>query len=232
VNGIFITGTDTDVGKTLITGLLAHALSDLGQNVVTQKWVQTGCRTFNDTDISKHLSLMKRDIETIKPFMQDIIPYCFKFPASPHLAARRENKRIDLKKIENTYHNLGNHFDLILAEGAGGLMVPITPKTLFIDLVKKMKLPVVLVVHNKLGAVNQALLNIEAIRRRDLKLLGLIFNNAEKQNAEILNENVRIIASLSHEKLLGVVPHSQNKNLLHRAMKPIAKKVLNRINHE
>jgi dethiobiotin synthetase len=232
VNSIFITGTDTDVGKTLITGLLARAFCEMGRSVITQKWVQTGCRTFNDTDIAVHLSLMNREVDEIKPFLPDVIPYRFKFPASPHLAARREKKRIDLRKIEQSHHALCQKFELVLAEGAGGLMVPVTPRVLFIDLVQKLRLPILLIVHNKLGCVNQALLNIEAIRRRKLNLLGLIFNNAENQNAEILKDNVRIVASISGETILGVVPRSKNKNMLYRTLKPIAGTILNRINHE
>jgi dethiobiotin synthetase len=232
VNGIFITGTDTDVGKTLITGLLARALCEQGKSVITQKWVQTGCRTFKDTDIATHLSLMNRSVDEIKPFLSDIIPYSFKFPASPHLAARKENKRIDLHKIEKSYHALCEKFELVLTEGAGGLMVPVTPKILFIDLAQKLGLPIILVVHNKLGCVNHALLSIEAIRQRNIKLLGLIFNNAENQNAEILKDNVQIVASISGETVLGVVPRSKDKNVLYRAIKPVANRILNRINHE
>jgi dethiobiotin synthetase len=232
MSGIFITGTDTGVGKTLITGLLARAMAELGKSVITQKWVQTGVRNFADTDIATHLSLMKQNISRIEPFMSDIIPYCFKFPASPHLAAKREKQRINPRKIERAYLALCKISEVVLAEGAGGLMVPLTSKILFIDLAHKLQLPIVLVVHNKLGAINHALLSIETVRRRNLKLIGLIFNNAENQNVEILNDNVRTVASLSRENILGIVPYSQNQNRLYRAIKPMAENILNRIDHE
>ena len=232
MSGIFITGTDTGVGKTLITGLLARAMAELGKSVITQKWVQTGVRNFADTDIAIHLSLMKQNISRIEPFMSDIIPYCFKFPASPHLAAKREKQRIDPRKIERAYLALCKISEVVLAEGAGGLMVPLTSKILFIDLAQKLQLPIVLVVHNKLGAINHALLSIETVRRRNLKLIGLIFNNAENQNVEILNDNVRTVASLSRENILGIVPYSQNQNRLYRAITPMAENILNRIDHE
>jgi dethiobiotin synthetase len=175
---------------------------------------------------------MNRSVDEIKPFLSDIIPYIFKFPASPHLAARKEKKRIDLHKIEKSYHALCEKFELVLAEGAGGLMVPITTRVLFIDLAQKLQLPIILVVHNKLGCVNHALLSIEAIRQRNIKLLGLIFNNAENQNIEILKVNVRIVASMSGETILGVIPRTKNQNLLYQTIKPVANRILNRINHE
>lgn len=229
MNGLFITGTDTDAGKTLVTGLLARALCEQGRSVITQKWVQTGCRTFQDTDIATHLALMNRSLQEIEPFLPEVIPYCFKLPASPHLAARQEKKRIDLRKIEKAYHTLSKNFDLVLAEGAGGLMVPLTPRTLLIDLVQKLRLPVLLVVHNKLGAVNHALLSIEALHHRKIPLLGLIFNNAKNENPEILKNNIQTVAALTNEPVLGVLPLSPKISVLHQTLTPIAKTILNRI---
>lgn len=229
MNGLFITGTDTDAGKTLVTGLLARALGEQGRSVITQKWVQTGCRTFQDTDIAAHLALMNRRVEEIEPFLPEVIPYRFKLPASPHLAARQEKKRIDLRKIEKAYNTLSKNFDLVLAEGAGGLMVPLTPRTLLIDLVQKLRLPVLLVVHNKLGAVNHALLSIEALHHRKIPLLGLLFNNAKNENPEILKNNIQTVAALTKAPVLGVLPRSPKISVLHQTLTPIAKTILNRI---
>ncbi|MDD5136383.1 MAG: dethiobiotin synthase [Candidatus Omnitrophica bacterium] len=177
MNAIFVAGTDTGVGKTFVTKLIARRLSARGCKVATQKWVETGVRKSRAV-------------------------YSFRMAASPHLAARREKKAIDIKKIKAALKKLSKKNDIVIVEGTGGLLVPLTGKKLLIDVVKALKIPVLLVSANRLGAINQTLLSIEALRARKMALLGVVFNNIpKKENALILKDNPKIV-----KKFIGSIP--------------------------
>lgn len=206
MRGIFVTGTDTGVGKTVVTGLLARHLLDKGFNVITQKWIQTGSRGFPE-DISTHLKLMNKRRNSIKDYFSYVAPYNFKFASSPHLAAGLEGERISADKIKNSFKFLKNRFDFVIVEGIGGALVPYNKKRLIIDIAKELKLPVLIVVENKLGAINHTLLTVEAVRKRGMKILGIVFNNRyKKTDKTISNDNIRIIKKLTGERILGVLP--------------------------
>lgn len=177
MRAIFVAGTDTGVGKTVITKLIARHLLKRGCTVVTQKWVETGV--------------------TKSPAV-----YSFKLAASPHLAAKAEGRTINIKKIKDALKGLAKKYDFVIVEGAGGLLVPITEKLLFIDLVKELNIPVLLVAANRLGTINHTLLSIEALKKRKIKLLGVVFNSISRDgSALILKDNPRIV-----EKFIGKVP--------------------------
>lgn len=223
---LFISGTDTGIGKTLITGLLAHFLQETGLSVITQKWVQTGYSE-NISDIKEHLLLMKKNPEEFTPYMSLMMPYCFQFPGSPHLAAALEKKTIDLAVIESSLTKLKKHFNSIIIEGSGGLFVPINSQKTYIDLIKLFSLPVILVVGNKLGAINQALLSIDALAHRKIPILGLIFNTQSPNESElILNDNPKIIETISEIPILGTLPYSKDINMLSNYFQPIGEKIL------
>ena len=109
---IFITGTDTGVGKTVVTALLGRMLAERGVNVTTQKWIQTGCKGTSE-DIDVHRSFMKNS-----DYHSDMAPYILEFPSSPHLAVSLEGKEIDITKIENSFSRLSERFDVVLVEAA------------------------------------------------------------------------------------------------------------------
>ncbi|MDD5427917.1 MAG: dethiobiotin synthase [Candidatus Omnitrophica bacterium] len=168
-NAIFVAGTDTGVGKTVVTGLVAKYLAGEGYKVATQKWVETG--------VTKSKAV-----------------FAFKLPASPHLAAKSEGKTINIAKIKNDLKKLSRKADIVVIEGTGGLMVPLTEKILLIDVVKKLKIPVLLVCANRLGAINHALLSLEALKARKMKVLGVVFNHiSKKENRSILKDNPGIV---------------------------------------
>jgi len=193
MRGIFIAGTDTGVGKTIVTGLLARYLSTEGYSVITQKWVETGTRGLSK-DIDMHLKLMgkrKKNVEDLLPHMS---PYVFRFASSPHLAAQLEGKRIDAGRIKKSFEFLKKRHDFVIVEGIGGALVPYNRRRLVIDIAKELKLSVIIVAENKLGAINHTLLTIEAIKKRNMKLIGIIFNNwRRKTDKRILSDNIRII---------------------------------------
>ncbi len=218
---IFITGTDTGVGKTMVTGLLGRFFVQKGVDVVTQKWVQTGCDGVSE-DIDEHQRIMGK----IPVRNARIAPYILKFPASPHLAAALEDKAIDAEKIKDSFRALEGNFEVVLAEGAGGLMVPVNDKIMIIDVALDLELPVLVVAENRLGAINRTLLTIEALQKRKMSILGIIFNRLSTGGDEtILKDNPNIVAKISGENVLGELPYSDELNLLYESFVPMAKKI-------
>lgn len=170
----FISGIDTDAGKSYVTGYLASRLMKEGKRVVTQKFIQTGNVGFSE-DIDLH-----RKIMGIGPLPEDTdhttAPVIFSYPASAQLAARMDGREIDLDVIDRATATLLERYDVVLIEGAGGLMVPITDEFFTIDYVKSRNLPILLVVNGVLGSINHAVLSLEAIKSRGIQLAGVLYN--------------------------------------------------------
>ncbi|MDD5457889.1 MAG: dethiobiotin synthase [Phycisphaerae bacterium] len=221
----FITGTDTGVGKTIVCGLLARYLLDLGRNVITQKWIQTGSAGLSP-DIEEHLSLMGKKKEDIEKYLPDIAPYVFRYPASAHLAAALEGKSVDAVKIKNSFTTLSKEFDTVIVEGIGGALVPFNNKELVIDIAKELDIPVIIVAKNKLGTVNHTLLTVEALKARNMKIKGIIFNDCENEDKTITDDNPVIIKALTGERILGQLPWLKEKTSLQKAFKPIGDNIL------
>lgn len=171
---IFISGIDTDAGKSYATGYIAKKLAEQGLKVVTQKFIQTGCEHYSE-DIELHRKIM--GVGTL-PCDRDhtTAPVIFTYPASAQLAARIDGREIDLGAVSNASKTLAENHDIVLIEGAGGLMVPITDTYTTIDYVAEHHLPMGLVTNGKLGSINHTLLSLEAIRHRGIELKWLIYN--------------------------------------------------------
>lgn len=220
-NGIFIAGTDTNIGKTRISGFLLKFLLQNKINAITQKWIQTG--SLKPIDILKHYVISEKKID--KSLIKYQSPYIFKFAASPHLSASLENKKIEINKIINSYNYLNKTHDVVIVEGSGGLLVPINQNKTILDIVQKLKLDIILVVENKLGAINHTLLSINEIKNRGLNLLGLIFNNLSKNNL-ILKDNPIIIKLLSKINILGTLPYNKSEKLNYKNFLDIANRII------
>jgi len=226
MRGIFVTGTDTGIGKTIVTGLLAKFLGGEGYKVITQKWVETGSAGFSK-DVSLHLKLMDKKKQELRGRRFDVSPYTFKFPSSPHLASSLEKRKISIERIKKSFKSLQKAFDFVVVEGVGGALVPLTKNKLVIDIAKKLNLSVLVVVGNKLGAINHTLLTIEALKTRKMKIAGVVFNNLKsKGNDIILKDNPKIIEAISGQKSLGSLSWTKDKNILHKNFKKIGKKIL------
>lgn len=205
MSGLFITGTDTDAGKTLVCGYLAGFLRAQGVRVVTQKWVQTGCADGLD-DLQLHRAISGLAVDPELAHLQ--APYRFALAASPHLAAAAEGATIDPAVIAQAYLQLAARFELVLAEGAGGALVPLTEELLTVNLAAQLGLPALLVVRNGLGCINHALLTIEALRQRNIPLLGVIFTRVTASgDPRILDDNIRIIGALAGVQVFGELPY-------------------------
>ena len=180
----FISGIDTGIGKTYTTGYLAKLWNGQGQKTITQKLIQTG-----NTDISEDIE-QHREIMGMGWFPEDqsklTMPEIFTYPASPHLATQIDGREIDFQKIADATQQLAEKYDLVLLEGAGGLMVPLTTDLLTIDYIAEKKFPVILVSSGRLGSINHTLLSLEALKIRGLELYALAYNlNDESQDALI-----------------------------------------------
>jgi dethiobiotin synthetase len=222
LKAVFITASDTSAGKSIAAGLLNRYLLDKGYKAITQKWVQTG----PERDIDTHFKFINKKINFTPPYAL-MMPYSFKFAASPHLAAKLKGRHIAKNKIIKGLRNLCQRFDFVLIEGTGGVLVPFNQKNFLIDIVKELDLMVLLIAANKVGSINHTLLSIEALRRRRIKILGIIFNNiSEKENKIILKDNPRIVKKLTQENILGILPWSKNPLHLQKQFKPIGDKIL------
>lgn len=224
MKAIFVTGTDTGVGKTIVTGCLARFLKVRGYKVITQKWIQTGCRGF-PLDINLHLKIMGKDKDYIKDYLALVCPYKFSIASSPDLASKIENKRISHQKIIKSFKLLSSCFDFVIVEGIGGVLVPFNKKHLVIDIVKELDLPVLVITQNKLGAINHTLLTIGALRARKIKLLGIVFNNPKREDRRILKDNPRIIRALTGLKIFGILPWRENYEKLYKKFIPIGNRI-------
>lgn len=188
---LFISAIDTDMGKTMVTGLLAKSLLNNGFNAITAKLVQTGCQGVSD-DILAHRRLMGTGLLPIDA-NGGTCPYLFGFPASPHLSAGLEGKRIDRLVLDDTLDALEKQYPLVLTEGAGGLMVPLTPDLLTIDYVATRKMPIVLVTSAKLGSINHTLLSLEVCKHRGVEVFAVVFNHFPKAPEAIVSESSNFI---------------------------------------
>ena len=171
---LFITGIDTDAGKSFATGWLARLIMSRNKSVITQKFVQTGNQEYSE-DIEVHRRIMgipmtKEDVEHITA------PVIFTYPASPDLAAKLYGKEIDFEAISNATKTLDSRYDHVLIEGAGGLMVPLKGDYLTIDYIREHKLPVVLVTNGRLGSINHTLLSLKAIADENIELFAVLYN--------------------------------------------------------
>ncbi|HKJ41990.1 MAG TPA: dethiobiotin synthase [Sunxiuqinia sp.] len=186
----FISGIDTECGKTIVTGLLARQLKKQGTKVITQKMVQTGCVGLSD-DLLQHRKMMGIGLQEVD--RQDLTcPYLFSFPASPHLAARLENQTIDLEKIASATRELEKRYEITLLEGAGGLLVPINDGWLTIDYIKATNYPLILVSSSKLGSINHTLMSLEVCRQWKIDIKAVVYNHLPDENVLVAVESVKV----------------------------------------
>jgi len=192
-NVIFVSGIDTDAGKTYATGWYASRLMAEGQKVATQKFIQTG-NTGMSEDIEAHRRIMGVDLMDVDT-QHITAPLIFSYPASAQLAATIDRKTIDLELVDKATDCLSKEFDTVLIEGAGGLMAPIDDDFLTIDYITTRHLPVSLVTNSKLGSISHTLLCLEAIKTRGIQLHSVMYNSYfDSTDQLIANDTYSFIA--------------------------------------
>ena len=186
-NVFFVSGIDTDTGKSYATGYLAKLWNGQGIRTITQKLIQTGNNGLSeDIELHRHImgtGLLPEDTDGLT------MPEIFSYPCSPHLAAEIDKRPVDFDKIERATRRLSETYDAVLLEGAGGLMVPLTRDLLIIDYIARRHYPLIFVTSGKLGSINHTLLSLEAIARRNIRLHTVVYNLYPEEKDDIIRRD-------------------------------------------
>ncbi|UCH80420.1 MAG: dethiobiotin synthase [Nitrospiraceae bacterium] len=210
--GFFITGTDTGVGKTFVATGLIKALKTRGLVVCPMKPAETGCRVRQGQLFPQDTITLIKASGVDEP-IDAINPYRMKNPLAPAVAAEKEGIIVKKKVILNAYKKLSHNYELIIAEGAGGIMVPLYKRYLFLDLVSDLDIPLLIIAHPGLGTINHSLLTLNAARKRGIRIMGLIFNHVKKTITDIsIKSNPEVIARIGKVPVIGIVPHISRHN--------------------
>ena len=213
--GIFVTGTDTGIGKTVVTAGFVRWLRHQGIDVVPMKPVQTGARRHGGRLISPDLEfcLAASSIRPGDGEAQLMLPYAYEPACSPHLAGRLADKYPEIPEIMSCADKLLQKHQAIVVEGAGGIMVPLNESLTMLDLMKALAYPVLLVARFDLGTINHTLLSVQMLRSAGLNLLGLVFNHTEQiqpENQFIEADNPEVIARFGEVPVLGKVRYLEH----------------------
>jgi dethiobiotin synthetase len=203
IDGVFITGTDTDVGKTVYSQLLLQSLNAAGLRTAAMKPLASGAELC-DGELRNADALMLQQTANTTFSYAHCNPYCFAPSIAPHLAAMQAGVKIEFAVIQQAYTQLQKQADVMVVEGIGGWLVPMDPQHTVADLVQAMHLPVILVVGLRLGCINHALLTAESIIQRGIPLLGWVANVIDP-NMMYLQENIQAIAQRVRAPLLDVI---------------------------
>lgn len=213
--GIFIAGTDTGVGKTLIACAVLRGLAGTGLRVVGMKPVAAGATRRRGVWINDDAEQL-RAASSVEAPQSSINPYCFAPPVAPHLAAREARTVIRMSVLVRHYARLAALADVVVVEGVGGLLVPLGPRLSAAAIPERLNLPVVLVVGMRLGCLNHALLTVEAMQVRGMRLAGWIANVIDPAMAR-REENLQTLQRRIAAPLLGVVNHSTKPDAVRAA---------------
>jgi dethiobiotin synthetase len=218
MNGIFVTGTDTGIGKTALSALLLAELRRRGINAAPMKPAQTGCSkaaTGNrqqatgtsgvpDLDYSLSMASMEVDAESYA----NMSPYRFEPACSPHLAAELAGTEIEIAEIVIAARTLASEYEFVIAEGAGGVLVPLSRRELMPDLMQALKFPILIAARPGLGTINHTLLSIRALRSDGLDIAGVVFVASTPGEPGFIEEdNGNTIEHFGKVPILGTIPY-------------------------
>ena len=213
MNGYFITGTDTDVGKTVVTACLATLFKSQGMDVGVMKPIETGvdpeCSSSANSDTKFLIEITANTDQE-----EEVCPYRLKIPASPHQAAQMAGTKIAISTLLEKFKVLKSRHDIMLVEGIGGLLVPITPNYDVSDLALETGLPLIIVSRFRIGTLNHTLLTINAAKQKGLKIKGFILN--QQESGELNNvekQQGKLIEEFSGIPMLGTCPHLKGFSL-------------------
>ena len=206
MKGLFVTGTDTGIGKTHVACAIVTALNLQGLRTTVMKPVASGCEVTAE-GLRNEDALKLMSVASIHQEYGDVNPYAFEPAIAPHIAAEQAGVHIELRHIARTYTKNILHSDVCVVEGVGGWLVPLNEDESVADLAAELRLPIVLVVGIRLGCINHALLTIQQIERDDLPLLGWVANVIDA-DMDLLQENIRTLEQHIPYPLLGVIPYA------------------------
>jgi dethiobiotin synthetase len=203
--GIFVTGTDTGVGKTVVTAAIVWNLIQAGKSIGLMKPVQTGTIVSGPTDIEFVQKVLGTD------YSLDVsCPFMFPDPLAPLAASMLVGERINIDKIKDSYTRLSAENDTVIVEGAGGLLVPILEDYYMSDLASDLDLPVLIVTRPNLGTLNHTLLTLESAEKRGLDVAGIVINNYPWDPGLPEQTNPELILGMTGVNILGVFPNDNS----------------------
>lgn len=208
MTGFFITGTDTGVGKTVVTACLLALFKKRGLDVGVMKPIETGVDAKCSSSANSDAKFLM-ETAAIEDDLAEVCPVRLKPAASPYQAAQMENTSIEIDNILSAFKTLSDRHSSLLVEGVGGLMVPIRRDYFVVDLIRDMALPVILVCRYRLGTLNHSLLALEHLKRQGLEVRGIIFNQTGDLDS-VEREQPALLSELSETPLLGGVPFIEN----------------------
>lgn len=203
--GIFVTGTDTGVGKTIVAATLARLLRMNGVSVGVMKPVTSGCREVSGELVSDDALLLSQAAGI--GISDDVAPYRLREALAPAVAARIDGVKVDFPHIKAAFDRLASSFDFVIVEGAGGLMVPLSGGLLIADLALELGLPLLVVARPGLGTINHTVLTCFAARQMGLQVAGVIVNGMPEHPGPAEQGAPHQIGSLCGAPVLGVWPH-------------------------
>ena len=207
--GYFVTGIDTNIGKTYVTAQMVDCLQKKGINAIPYKPIQSGVVNIKNRLIGEDTAFYKEKLELTEE--HDYYgTYTMKTPVSPHLASKLEDVFIDEQVILEKYKQLENKHDVVFVEGAGGVAVPLKENFGTIDLIKLLNLPVILVTSLKLGTINHTVLTTEYLKTHQINLLGLLINKVPSVMGEMEKDNLVMLEKLTGHNILGVIPEQMD----------------------
>ncbi|MBV6340469.1 dethiobiotin synthase [Candidatus Magnetobacterium casense] len=205
MRGFFVTATDTGVGKTIVTALVALALQQRGLRVAAMKPIETGCTLENGRLVPGDGMFLKTTLN-LDLDIDRITPVRYTLPLAPMVAAAISGKAVDLDLIRRRFQELST-FDAVVVEGIGGLMVPITQDYFVCDMIKELALPAILVTSAGLGSINHTMLSVELLRSRGIETAGVIINHNVCPDGKVANTtNPDVIKQLSPLDVIATVP--------------------------
>jgi dethiobiotin synthetase len=207
--GVLITGTDTGVGKTFVACGLAALLRDFGYRVGVMKPAETGCAE-RDGELFPEDAVRLKEASGCDAPLDKISPYQLREPLAPSIAAERTGVKIDIDRLMDIYHEISSGHDITLVEGAGGLMAPLLPSFTYADLARVLKLPLIVVAANRLGAINHLVLTVEHASCKGLRVLGYVLNQIESSLSLAAETNREVLANLSAVPCLAELPCLEN----------------------
>lgn len=204
MRGFFITGTDTDVGKTWVTAGLLHVLNEQGLKTIAMKPVASGSKRIDGQLRNADAECLMQHMNTPADY-PEVNPYSFEPAIAPHIAAKQAGENIELDKIKQTAEHLARRADVILVEGVGGWAVPLNETQGLADLSVKLQLPVIMVVRIRLGCINHALLSAQSIRKSGVPLAGWVANMCDSADL-FLEENISALQQRLNCPMLARIP--------------------------
>ncbi|HEY5561127.1 MAG TPA: dethiobiotin synthase [Clostridiaceae bacterium] len=209
--GVFIVGTDTDVGKTVVTASIMHVLRSIGYNVTYFKAALSGAIEVGN-ELVPGDALLACDVSNLEEAYENITPYVYKSPVSPHLAAKIENNPIQIEVIKEKYEYLKGKYDYIIAEGSGGIVCPLIDDERGVynleNLIKDLNMSVVIVARAVVGTINHTVLTVKYIEALGINIKGIIINNYIENI--ICDDNIKMIEKLTKVHIIGKFKHIEN----------------------